>query len=93
MGGVQHPTDPEFALQFSDKMAYVTKNKFAVGEKGEMEVRGDQAYLRVKKLIVDGELVVNKQIITPKIIPGAEPPPDFETEGQASVAAQYELEL
>src|SRR4029077_5635932 len=27
-GGVQHPTDPEFALEFNDKIAHITKNKF-----------------------------------------------------------------
>ena len=54
-----------FALHFSDKLAHVTKNKFAVGEKGEFEIKGDQGVFRVKKLIVDGELVVNKRIKTP----------------------------
>src|SRR5262245_22623501 len=37
-GGIQHPTDPDFALHFSSKLAHITKNKFAVGEKGELEV-------------------------------------------------------
>src|SRR6478736_9760024 len=61
-GGVQHPTDNTFALDFSDKLAHLTKNKFAVGEKGEFEVKGKEAYLRVDKLIVTGELIVNKLI-------------------------------
>src|SRR6478735_3431010 len=61
-GGVQHPTDNTFALDFSDKLAHLTKNKFAVGEKGELEVKGKEAYLRVDKLIVTGELIVNKKV-------------------------------
>ena len=77
-GGVQHPTDGDFAFHFSDKLAHVTKNKFAVGEKGEFEVKGDQGVFRVKKLIVDGELIVNKQIKTPQVIQGSEKPPSFE---------------
>ena len=48
-GGVQHPTDPEFALDFSDKLAHITKNLFAVGEKGEFEVKGEEMYIRVEK--------------------------------------------
>ena len=69
-GGVQHPTDDEFALDFSDKLAHITKNKFAVGEKGEFEIKGDKVYFRGKKLIVDGELIVNKLIKTPQIVTG-----------------------
>ena len=32
-GGVQHPTDDTFALDFSDSLAHLTKNKFAVQRK------------------------------------------------------------
>ena len=77
-GGVQHPTDDEFSFHFSDKLAHVTKNKFAVGEKGEFEIKGDQGIFRVKKLIVDGELIVNKRIKTPDVLLGSESPPGFE---------------
>jgi hypothetical protein len=100
-GGVQHPTDGEFALDFSDKLAHITKNKFAVGEKGEFEVKGDQGVFRVKKLIVDGELVVNKRIKTPQVIQGSEKPPSFEGSKQAEIekddqpktTAQLEMDL
>lgn len=84
-GGVQHPTDPEFALNFSSKLAHITKNKFGVGEKGEFEVKGEEGYFRVKKLIVDGELVVNKQIKTPQVVQGKEDPPKFEGSKQAAI--------
>jgi hypothetical protein len=77
-GGIQHPTDADFSLHFSDKLAHLTKNKFAVGEKGEFEIKGSQGVFRVSKLIVDGELVVNKQIKTPNIVKGSESPPGFE---------------
>jgi len=82
-GGVQHPTDDEFALHFTDKLAHLTKNKFAVGEKGEFEIKGDQGIFRVSKLIVDGELVVNKQIKTPNVVSGSEAPGKFEGTKQA----------
>jgi len=82
-GGVQHPTDNTFALDFSDKLAHLTKNKFAVGEKGELEVKGKEAYLRVDKLIVTGELIVNKLIKTPEIQQGSEDPPGFEGSKEA----------
>jgi hypothetical protein len=77
-GGVQHPTDEEFSLHFSDKLAHVTKNKFAVGEKGEFEIKGDTGIFRVSKLIVDGELVVNKFVRTPDVVRGTQSPPGFE---------------
>jgi hypothetical protein len=77
-GGIQHPTDPEVAVHISDKLTHVTKNKFGVGEKGEFEINGDKGVFRVSKLIVDGELVVNKKIITPEIVQGSEKPPGFE---------------
>jgi hypothetical protein len=77
-GGIQHPTDDEFSLHFSDKLAHITKNKFAVGEKGEFEIKGDQGVFRVSKLIVDGDLVVNKQLKCDNITGGNEKPPGFE---------------
>lgn len=92
-GGIQHPTDPEFALDFSDKLAHLTKNKFAVGEKGEFEVKGNEAYVRVKKLIVDGELIVNSQIKTPLVVQGSEKPPQFEGSKQAEKTKQTQFEL
>lgn len=84
-GGVQHPTDPEFALDFSDKIAHLTKSKFGVGEKGEFEVKGKEAYFRGDKLIVDGELVVNKRIRTMLIVKGSEKPPGFSGNAQAKL--------
>jgi len=97
-GGIQHPTDQDFALHFSDKMAHITKNKFAVGEKGEFEIKGDQGVFRVSKLIVDGELIVNKKITTPEVVQGSEKPGSFEGTKQADAekgdsAGQAEFEL
>ncbi|MGY2987719.1 hypothetical protein [Bradyrhizobium sp. USDA 4508] len=84
-GGVQHPTDGDFALDFSDKLAHLTKNKFGVGEEGEFEVRGKESYFRVKKLIVDGELIVNTRVKTPEVVSGSEQPPKFEGNKQAEI--------
>ena len=82
-GGVQHPTDDTFALDFSDKMAHLTKNKFGVGEKGEFEVKEKEAYFRVDKLIVTGELIVNKKVWSPEFGNKTEDPPGFEPSKQA----------
>lgn len=84
-GGIQHPTDGEFALDFSDDKAHLTKNKFAVGEKGEFEVKGDAIYMRASKVIITGELVVNKEIKTPNVSQGSENPPGFTGSKQAEI--------
>lgn len=76
-GGIQHPTDPEFSLHFSDKLAHITKNKFAVGEKGELEVKGGDVYVR-GRLIVEKEVVANKLVKTPQVVNGKEEIPGFE---------------
>jgi hypothetical protein len=76
-GGIQHPTDDEFSLHFSDKLAHVTKNKFAVGEKGELEVKGGDVYIR-GRLIVEKEVVANKLVKTPEVVNGTEKIPGFE---------------
>jgi hypothetical protein len=82
-GGVQHPTDDTFALDFSDSLAHLTKNKFAVGEKGEFEVKGDKVYIRASQVIIEGELVVNKLVKTPQVVSGKETIPGFEGSKQA----------
>jgi hypothetical protein len=82
-GGVQHPTDDTFALDFGDNLAHLTKNKFAVGEKGEFEVKGDKLYIRAKEIIIDGELIVNTRIKTPEIVQGSKDIPKFEGSKQA----------
>lgn len=82
-GGVQHPTDDTFALDFSDDMAHLTKEKFGVGEKGQFEVKGNESYFRVDKLIVTGELIVNKRVKSPEFVNGNEDPPEFKGSKQA----------
>jgi hypothetical protein len=82
-GGVQHPTDDTFALDFSDDLAHLTKNKFAVGEKGEFEVKGEEVYIRAKKVIIEGELIVNKLIKTPEVVRATQKIPDFKGSKQA----------
>jgi hypothetical protein len=82
-GGVQHPTDNTFALDFSDDLAHITKNKFAVGDKGELEVKGDKAYVRVSEMIVTGKLYVNEKIYTPDVVQGSKDPPGFKGSKEA----------
>jgi hypothetical protein len=88
-GGVQNPMDNEWALDFGDKLAHVTKKEFAVGKDGEFEIDKDKnVYFRLdgtKKFIIDGELIVNKIIRTPQIVNGKQKPPGFQgnTEAQA----------
>jgi hypothetical protein len=82
-GGVQHPTDDTFALDFSDDMAHLTKEKFGVGEKGQFEVKGNESYFRVDKLIVTGELYVNKKVYSPEYLNGSQDPPEFKGSKQA----------
>jgi len=82
-GGVQHPTDDTFALDFSDNLAHITKNKFAVGEKGEFEVKEDKVYIRAKEVIIEGELIVNKLIRTPEVVRDKKVIPAFEGSKQA----------
>lgn len=84
-GGIQNPLDPEFALDISKELAHITKHFFGVGKDGEFEVKKKEAYFRVDKLIVDGELIVNKQVKTPKIVEGSEKPPGFKGNEQAEV--------
>lgn len=92
-GGIQHPTDGSFALDFSDNMAHLTKAKFGVGENGEFEIKNSEGYFRTDKVIVGkqpgvGELIVNKQVKTPKIVNGTEKPPNFEGSKEEPVKQQ-----
>jgi hypothetical protein len=82
-GGVQHPTDNTFALDFSDDMAHLTKEKFGVGEKGQFEVKGNESYFRVDKMIVTGELIVNKKVWSPEFGNKTEDPPEFKGSKEA----------
>lgn len=81
-GGVQHPTDDTFALDFSDNLAHITKNKFAVGEKGELEVKGDTVYIR-GNLVVEKIITANEKVKTPEVINGTDKIPGFEGSKQA----------
>jgi hypothetical protein len=76
-GGVQHPTDSEFALEFNGTRAHITQAKFAAGDKGQFEVKGDTIYIR-GKLVVEGEVVSNTRLKSPTAIQGREDIPGFE---------------
>lgn len=75
-GGVQHPTDPDFALEFNAKRAHVTKGEFAVGD-GLFEVKGGKVYLRAD-VVISGKLTANGNIVTPTVTAGTETIPGFE---------------
>lgn len=76
-GGVQHPSDPERALEFNSTRTHLTDGNFAVGESGVLEVRGDTVYIR-GKLVVEETATVNQRVITPDVDPGTAPIPGFE---------------
>ena len=76
-GGVQHPTDPDVALEFNSKRSHLTKGDFATGAGGVFEVVGDTVYIR-GKLVVDRTVTANEKIITPDSDRGFEPIPGFE---------------
>ena len=77
-GGVQHPTDGSFALEFQDGELHVTKGKFTVGEAGVLEVTDDKVYMR-KDLYVEGEIHSTKPMYAPNPnnLPGPQPPPGY----------------
>lgn len=76
-GGVQHPTDPDRALEFNDKRTHLTDGNYAVGEGGTLEVRDGKVYVR-GDLVIGGNLEVNGVIKGPQPTGGASPPPPFE---------------
>lgn len=75
-GGVQHPTDPDVALEFNGKRAHLTKGDFATGAGGVFEVVGDTVYIR-GKLVVERTVTANEKVITPKGESGTESIPGF----------------
>jgi hypothetical protein len=70
-GGLQHPNDPEHAIEFNNTRAHVTKDAFAVGPKGTFEVKDGVVYVR-GKLVVEQEIIANKQVKTPEVVQGTE---------------------
>jgi hypothetical protein len=63
-GGLQHPTDPEHALEFNKTRAHVTKDAFAVGPKGTFEVKDGKVFVR-GDLTVEGVVIANKEVKSP----------------------------
>lgn len=75
-GGVQHPTDPERAMEFNDKRTHLTDGNYAVGS-GEFEVKDGKIYFR-GDVFIGGDLNVTGAIKGPLPSGGATPPPGFE---------------
>ncbi len=76
-GGVQHPGDPDHALEFNSKRAHITKEPFAIGETGLIEVIDGKVYIR-GPLVVEGQITSNTRVIAPNFASGTEPIPEFE---------------
>ena len=83
-GGVQHPSDPERALEFNEKRTWLTDGKYAVGENGYFEVVDGKIYIRGDAVIsgnlgVNGDLTVGGNINGPLPSGGGQTPiPDFD---------------
>lgn len=75
-GGVQHPLDPEKAIEFNQKRTHLTDGNYAVGS-GEFEVLNGQVYFRCS-VSIEGDLAVGGQIIGPDPIPGPVIIPPFD---------------
>lgn len=75
-GGVQHPLDASFALEFNSKRAHITQGKFAVGD-GLFEVKDGKVFIR-GDVVVSGKLTANSEVVTPVVNNGTEAIPGFE---------------
>lgn len=76
-GGIQHPSDPERALEFNDKRTHLTDGKYAVGEDGMLEIVDGKMYIR-GDLYVEKNLLVGGSIVGPLPSPGPVIIPPFE---------------
>jgi hypothetical protein len=78
-GGIQHPTDPEHALEFNKTRAHLVKDQFAVGKKGIFEIKDENTvYFRADKVVFQGKIIVNERVETPNIVNNKEPIPGIE---------------
>lgn len=77
-GGIQHPMDPDVALEFKDGSLHLTKGELSVGEGGFLQVKDGQIYIR-GNVTVTGKLTANEGIVTPNVYPGRDDKvPDFD---------------
>lgn len=76
-GGIQHPSDPERALEFNEKRTWLTDGNYAVGDGGTFEVKDGKIYMR-GDLHVGGNLLVSGSIVGPLPSGSAGPVPAFE---------------
>lgn len=83
-GGIQHPSDPDRAMEFNEKRTWLTDGNYAVGGGGTFEVRGGNIYFRGDAVIsgnlgVNGNLTVGGAIHGPEPSGGGQTPiPDFD---------------
>jgi hypothetical protein len=76
--GLQHWNDKDFAFEFNAKRAHITKDKFAIGMEGVIEVIDGKVYIRADEMIVKKVLYVNEKVVTPLVEPGTKTIPGFE---------------
>jgi hypothetical protein len=68
-GGIQHPTDPEHALEFNKTRAHLLKDQFAVGKEGIFEIKDKgTVFFRADKVVFQGKIIVNERVETPQIV-------------------------
>jgi hypothetical protein len=78
-GGIQHPTDPEHALEFNKTRAHLLKDQFAVGKDGIFEIKDNKTvFFRADKVVFQGKIVVNERVETPDLVKGKETIPGIE---------------
>lgn len=76
-GGIQHPTNPNKAVELNDKRTHLTDGNYAVGD-GTLEIKDGKAFFRCS-VVFQGDITVNGKIISPNpITNGTETIPGFE---------------
>lgn len=71
-GGVQHPSDPDRAVEFNSKRTWLADGAYAFGNGGEMELLDGKIYIR-SPVVVGGDLSVNGNLTVAGAIHGPEP--------------------
>lgn len=67
-GGMQHPTDPDRAVELNAKRTYVVDKNFATLD-GILEVKGNTLYIR-GNLMVDGNISVDGNVRASGVVQG-----------------------
>jgi hypothetical protein len=74
-GGIQHPTDPNRAMEFNSKRTWLEDGTYAFGRGGEIELKDGKLYVRAD---IYCNTIHAKNIIGPEPTPGDFDIPAFE---------------